>query len=203
MTQQSPGSRRYLTRFESSFSWVSEAVRDLVRNFRLQEKRWKEIQPCVICVVSACHNNNLCMSTVAALLCQPTKFPVFSPDPSVFCVHLRLHPGITWSHTSDSPCKIPPFSPTEKRVSPEMSGDNRSDGNNINVEGCFGGCEDAKSKLSSRVTAQRGQRDRPGSESPRRLSCAIAADLDLLTFSRDEGSGEWNYPWDLTGGLYR
>lgn len=30
-----------------------------------------------------------------------------------------------------------------------------------------------------------------------------AADFGLLTFKREEGSGEWNYPWDLTGGLYR
>lgn len=29
------------------------------------------------------------------------------------------------------------------------------------------------------------------------------ADFDLLTFARGEGTGEWNYPWDLTGGLYR
>lgn len=29
------------------------------------------------------------------------------------------------------------------------------------------------------------------------------ADFGLLTFVRAEGSGEWNYPWDLTGGLYR
>lgn len=29
------------------------------------------------------------------------------------------------------------------------------------------------------------------------------ADFGLLTFARGEGTGEWDYPWDLTGGLYR
>ncbi|CAM9163920.1 unnamed protein product [Choristocarpus tenellus] len=31
----------------------------------------------------------------------------------------------------------------------------------------------------------------------------LQADFDILTFSREEGSGEWDYPCDLTGGLYR
>lgn len=31
----------------------------------------------------------------------------------------------------------------------------------------------------------------------------LAADFGLLTFTREEGTGEWDYPWDLTGGLYR
>lgn len=30
-----------------------------------------------------------------------------------------------------------------------------------------------------------------------------AAQFSVLTFVRGEGSGEWDYPWDLTGGLYR
>lgn len=32
---------------------------------------------------------------------------------------------------------------------------------------------------------------------------SAAADFELLMFVRGEGTGEWDYPWDLTGGLYR
>lgn len=37
----------------------------------------------------------------------------------------------------------------------------------------------------------------------RRRHAILAAEFGLLTFSREEAMGEWDYPWDLTGGLYR
>lgn len=38
---------------------------------------------------------------------------------------------------------------------------------------------------------------------PQVTPAVVVADFGLLTFSRREGTGEWDYPWDLTGGLYR
>lgn len=104
-------------------------------------------------------------------------------DASVFCVHLRLHPGITWSHPASAPCKVPPLKHTSKcwgRVH-KRSTSHQSNG---------GGNE--PSPATAMTGEEAGLDDGP----------AVAV-FDLLTFKREEGSGEWNYPWDLTGGLYR
>lgn len=93
-------------------------------------------------------------------------------------MHLRLHPGITWSHTAGAPCKVPPLAHTSKaKARRKTIGGTR--------KGHIGGGE----IVNANVEAVEG--DQP------------VADFGLLAFTREEGSGEWDYPWDLTGGLYR
>lgn len=50
---------------------------------------------------------------------------------------------------------------------------------------------------------EEGKGKREGGVQKRITAKTVAADFGLLTFCRDEGTGEWNYPWDLTGSLYR
>ncbi|CAN0087054.1 unnamed protein product, partial [Ectocarpus sp. 4 AP-2014] len=148
----------------------------------------------------------------------PDAVRLLATDPSVFCVHLRLHPGITWSHTAGSPCSVPLLSPTVGHVVQSQQG----------VDHGGGGAEGSGSGSSS--SSQRGkggvgvgdlggrEEDRSTGESigksggseawsrrrwRRHAPVVAAAEFGLLTFTRAQGTGEWDYPWDLTGGLYR
>ena len=109
-------------------------------------------------------------------------------DPSVFCAHLRLHPGITWSHTAGSPCDVPPLSHIGRKVS--------SLGRNSDQLRAPASYTRTATKDPPKTDSDQGRvmdHGRP----------MVAADFSLLTFARNEVTGEWNYPWDLTGGLYR
>lgn len=116
-----------------------------------------------------------------------------STDPSTFCVHLRLHPGITWSHTSGAPCHLPPLSPSGREVTPSQC--------SLTVHSS-GGSEDAVDDRGLTGGSVGGASESDGPRE-RQGRAVLAADFGLLTFIRDEGTGEWDYPWDLTGGLYR
>lgn len=126
--------------------------------------------------------------------CGPT-------DEAVFCVHSRLHPGITWSHTAGSPCYVPPLSHTGKGVALHVDGDGGGAGGGGRA-GRHDGSIILGSCLSPQGVANEGASILEGHGVDRPLSVA-AADFGVLTFVRGEGTGEWNYPWDLTGGLYR
>ncbi|CAM9333384.1 unnamed protein product [Pylaiella littoralis] len=140
---------------------------------------------------------------------------LLSRDSSTFCVHLRLHPGITWSHTSGSPCNVPPLYPTDKEVilqsrggvitgtSSSGSGTGTSSGISRGEVGS-GGSSKSDELLGGGEDEKVG---RSGCEKAQTRAIAAvgfaAADFDLLVFDRAGGTGEWDYPWDLTGGLYR
>ncbi|CAM9623936.1 unnamed protein product, partial [Discosporangium mesarthrocarpum] len=104
-------------------------------------------------------------------------------DQSVSCVHLRLNPSITWSHTTGTPCKVPPLTPSKLCPDPSRKGA-------LRVLGELG------SGTETGIAPKVGMWGREEGVLP-------MADFDILTFVRSEGSGEWDYPWDLTGGLYR
>lgn len=57
--------------------------------------------------------------------------------------------------------------------------------------------------IADRGCAEEKVGEAPESDGPREPRAVLAADFGLLTFARREGTGEWDYPWDLTGGLYR
>ncbi|CAM9942030.1 unnamed protein product [Ascophyllum nodosum] len=118
----------------------------------------------------------------------PGALRLLSSDPSVFCAHLRLHPGITWSHTAGSPCDVPPLSHIGRKVS--------SLGRNSDQLRAPASYTRTATKDPPKTDSDQGRvmdHGRP----------MVAADFSLLTFARNEVTGEWNYPWDLTGGLYR
>lgn len=110
---------------------------------------------------------------------SPSTVRLAWTDSSVLCVHLRLHPGITWSHTAGSPCNVPPLSHVGRDV------------------------ELGASKSPPRAVAQGSATEIGHNCEVDRGRSTIAADFSVLTFARKEGTGEWDYPWDLTGGLYR
>eukprot|EP00752_Nemacystus_decipiens_P002571 g2409.t1 len=130
----------------------------------------------------------------------PGALELLSADPSTFCVHLRLHPGITWSHTSGAPCQVPPLSPSGREVTlPQASFTERPDSSSSSSSGSSSS-EDA---MASRDPGQEKVGVEPTDGEARKRLAGLAADFGLLTFTREEGTGEWDYPWDLTGGLYR
>eukprot|EP00903_Cladosiphon_okamuranus_P010619 g10042.t1 len=124
----------------------------------------------------------------------PVALELLSTDPSTFCVHLRLHPGITWSHTSDAPCHVPPLSPSARRVTPPRSSFT------VQPSGGIEGEIDGRGFAAGERVGGAPESDGPRERQRRSV---LVADFGLLTFTRQEGTGEWDYPWDLTGGLYR
>ncbi|CAM9972152.1 unnamed protein product [Ectocarpus sp. 8 AP-2014] len=141
-------------------------------------------------------------------------------DPSVFCVHLRLHPGITWSHTAGSPCSVPPLSPTLGHVVQSQQGvDHGSGGAEGSGSGSGSGSSSRRGKGGVGVGDLGGREEDRSAGEPigksgsseawsrrrrrRHAPVVAAAEFGLLTFTRAQGTGEWDYPWDLTGGLYR
>lgn len=137
-------------------------------------------------------------------------------DPSVFCVHLRLHPGITWSHTAGAPCSVPPLSPTVGHVVQSQQGVDHGGGGAEGSgspgsqrgeggvgDGGLGGREEESSAGEPIRTLGGGEARRRRQRQWRHPPVVTAAEFGLLTFARAQGTGEWDYPWDLTGGLYR
>lgn len=137
-------------------------------------------------------------------------------DPSTFCIHPRLHPGITWSHTSGVPCNVPPLSPTGRRIVPSQRvidhGGSAGSSSSTQSIGCRSQGDGTSDGSGRRKTGERraakdetpaaGDGDGPLRQATT-TSPVTVADFGLLTFARREGTGEWDYPWDLTGGLYR
>ncbi|CAM9313989.1 unnamed protein product, partial [Hapterophycus canaliculatus] len=147
----------------------------------------------------------------------PGAVSLLARDPAIFCVHLRLNPGITWSHTSGGPCKVPPLAPTGREVIPTErptdyggGGSARTGSIGIQSGGCrgqgneAGGSNSRKTNDECRV-AREGNWAVSGGDGLRRPATptVVVAEFGLLSFARREGTGEWDYPWDLTGGLYR
>jgi len=132
------------------------------------------------------------------VICGPPLTLANATDPSTFCVHLRLHPGITWSHTAGSPCDVPPLSPTGREVVPAQGVPAVDPSDGAGGRGAGRGDADDERRRSAEGGASDGGKSRQ-----RQPPAVVAADFGLLTFVREEGTGEWNYPWDLTGGLYR
>lgn len=147
-----------------------------------------------VCGPSGWCSGLVVLTTAFGLQLKVNRFPEYSTvylvrfqsavrlswtDSSVLCVHLRLHPGITWSHTAGSPCNVPPLSHVDLDV------------------------ELGASKSSSRAVAQCSSTETGHICEEDGGRSTVAAEFSVLTFARKEGTGEWDYPWDLTGGLYR
>ncbi|CAM9450282.1 unnamed protein product [Ectocarpus sp. 13 AM-2016] len=149
----------------------------------------------------------------------PDAVRLLATDPSVFCVHLRLHPGITWSHTAGSPCSVPPLSPTVGHVVQSQQGVDHGSGGadgigtdsssssrrgNGGVGVCGLGGREEDHFAGDPIGTSDGSEAWPRPRRRRRHPPVVAAaEFGLLTFTRAQGTGEWDYPWDLTGGLYR
>lgn len=98
---------------------------------------------------------------------------------------------------------MPPLSHTGKTVGRNdgsVSGDRG--GRRSTGYGGSGG-QHVVSDLSPSSTKLGCAEEKVGGCGEERRQLPVAANFDLLTISREEGTGEWNYPWDLTGGLYR
>ncbi|CAN0298631.1 unnamed protein product, partial [Ectocarpus sp. 12 AP-2014] len=147
----------------------------------------------------------------------PDAVRLLATDPSVFCVHLRLHPGITWSHTAGSPCSVPPLSPTVGHVVQSQQGVDH-DSSGAESSGSCSSSSSQRGKGGVGVCGLGGREEDHSAGDPigtsggseawsrrqrRHPPVVAAAEFGLLTFARAQGTGEWDYPWDLTGGLYR
>ena len=106
---------------------------------------------------------------------------------------------------------MPPLSPTDRGFARDSVRVGSSSSGSIGGGGSIGGVSSSGGGDGSgrRGGVEKGPsegKDGAGLEGRmlrQRHPPLSAADFNLLTFARGEGTGEWDYPWDLTGGLYR
>lgn len=88
---------------------------------------------------------------------------------------------------------MPPLSPSGREVTPSQGPLTRHHGSGSEVT------NDARHSAGEKVS---GASENDETREKERQA-VLVAEFGLLTFAREEGTGEWDYPWDLTGGLYR
>ncbi|CAM9326462.1 unnamed protein product [Phaeothamnion confervicola] len=153
-----------------------------------------------------------------------TAVDTLKDDPSVFAFHLKLGPHVTYSHPAGKACIVPEMrlvtaaaaaaatpSITAAAAAPATSATVASSSAASSptatagtaVEASAGpplpsgqdpedGRDHGDSALAEERRQQRHRQRRRG-----------FARTDAYVFARRDGSLDWDYPWDLTGGVYR